>query len=235
MWTNENRNRYERRHLRYPSDLTDDEWELIAPLLPSARDGGRKRLISMREVANGIMYVLSTGCPWRYLPKDLPPKSTVFYYFDLWNRYGTLDAVHRKLYEHCREAAERNASPTAAIIDSQSVKSAEKGGACIDPHGYDAGKKIKGKKRHVVVDTLGLLVDAIVHPADIQDRDGGILLLSTLVGPFPFLQILFADGAYQGPRFKSSTRESLSSAQNTNRQAFRSSKGLCGFAKTLDR
>ena len=201
MWTDENRERYERRHLRYPSDLTDSEWVLIEPLIPPARDGGRKRSISMREVTNGIMYVLSTGCPWRYLPTDLPAKSTVFYYFDLWNRDGTLDAVHCELYGQCRQAAERSAGPTAAIIDSQSVKSAEKGGASIDPHGYDAGKKISGKKRHIVVDTLGLLIHAVVHPANIQDRDGGIWLLSTLAGSFQFLRTLFADGAYQGPLF----------------------------------
>ncbi len=109
--------------------------------------------------------------------------------------------LHHALYEQCREKAQREASPTAAIIDSQSVKSAEKRGACIDPHGYDAGKKIKGKKRHILVDTLGLLLHAIVHPADIQDRDGGVLVMATLFGMFPFLKTLFADGGYQGPQF----------------------------------
>ena len=112
-----------------------------------------------------------------------------------------MERIHHALYEQCREQAQRDASPTAAIIDSQSVKSAEKGGACIDPHGYDAGKKIKGKKRHILVDTLGLLLHAIVHPADIQDRDGGVLVMATLFGMFPFLKTLFADGGYQGPQF----------------------------------
>ena len=120
----------------------------------------------------------------------------------MWSYDGTLDRIHHALYMECREHGEREASPTAAIIDSQSVKSAEKGGACIDPHGYDAGKKIKGKKRHILVDTLGLLLHAIVHPADIQDRDGGILLLATLFGMYPFLKKLFADGGYQGPEFQ---------------------------------
>jgi transposase len=120
----------------------------------------------------------------------------------LWSYDGTLDRIHHALYVECRERGEREASPTAAIIDSQSVKSAEKGGARIDPHGYDAGKKIKGKKRHILVDTLGLLLHAIVHPADIQDRDGGILLLSTLFGLYPFLTKLFADGSYQGLEFQ---------------------------------
>jgi transposase len=131
MWTVENRKRYERSHLRYPSDLTDEEWQHIAPLIPPAKHGGRKRTVNLREVVNGIMYVLSTGCQWRYLPKDLPPKSTVFHYFDLRNYDGTLEAIHYTLYVKCREAAERDAGPTAAIIDSQSVKSAEKGGSAL--------------------------------------------------------------------------------------------------------
>ncbi len=117
---------------------------------------------------------------------------------------------HDALYEKCREQAEREASPTAAIIDSQSVRSAEKGGASIDPHGFDAGKKIKGKKRHVLVDTQGLLMQAIVHSADVQDRDGGVLLLATLFGRFPYLEKLFADSAYQGPIFADALAKMLS-------------------------
>src|ERR1700719_5198005 len=114
MWTSENRPKYNRDKLRYPSDLTDDEWSHIEPLIPPAKRGGRKRAVDPREIVNGVMYVLSTGCQWRYVPKDLPPKSTLFGYFDLWNWDGTLD---------------REVSPTACVIDSQSVKSAEKGGA----------------------------------------------------------------------------------------------------------
>lgn len=128
MWTTENRHRYERSHLRYPSDLTDEEWGLVEPLIPPARRGGGKRTVAMREVVNGLMYVLSTGCQWRALPKDLPARSTVHGYFTLWGHDGTLDRLHHALYVQCREQAERAASPTAAIIDSQSVKSAEKGG-----------------------------------------------------------------------------------------------------------
>jgi transposase len=201
MWTSKNRVRYDRSKLRYPSDLTDDEWRLVEPLIPPGKTGGGKRTVIMREVVNGLMYILSTGCQWRAIPKDLPPKSSVYDYFDLWAYDGTLERIHHALYEQCREQAQREASPTAAIIDSQSVKSAEKGGACIDPHGYDAGKKIKGKKRHILVDTLGLLLHAIVHPADIQDRDGGVIVMATLFGMFPFLKTLFADGGYQGPQF----------------------------------
>ena len=201
MWTSKNRARYDRSKLRYPSDLTDDVWGLVEPLIPPGKRGGGKRTVIMREVVNGLMYVLSTGCQWRAIPKDLPPKSSVYGYFDLWTYDGTLERIHYALYQQCREREQREASPTAAIIDSQSVKSAEKGGACIDPHGYDAGKKIKGKKRHILVDTVGLLLHAIVHPADIQDRDGGVLVMTTLFGMFPFLKKLFADSGYQGPKF----------------------------------
>ena len=127
-WTPENRSRYDRDHLRYPSDVTDAEWALIAPRIPPAKRGGRKREVDVREVVNGIMDVLSTGCQWRALAKDLPPRSTVYAYLDLWRWDGTLDRLHHALYVQCREQAGREASPTAAIIDSQSVKSAETGG-----------------------------------------------------------------------------------------------------------
>lgn len=128
MWTARNRKRYDRSKLRYPSDLTDGEWARVAPLIPPARRGGNKRHIDIREVMNGLMYILSTGCQWRAIPKDLPPRSTLFDYFDLWTYDGTLDRIHHALYVECREQSDREVSPSAAIIDSQSVKSAEKGG-----------------------------------------------------------------------------------------------------------
>ena len=128
MWTTKNRGRYDRSKLRYPSDLTDGEWALAAPLIPPAKRGGKTRTVVMREVVNGLMYVLSTGCQWRAIPKDLPPRSTVYDYFDLWSWDGTLDRIHEALYVKCREQVGREASPSAAIIDSQSVRSAEKGG-----------------------------------------------------------------------------------------------------------
>jgi transposase len=131
MWTTENRGRYDRSRLRYPSDLTDGEWQLVEPLIPRGKRGGGKRTVVMREVVNGLMYILSTGCQWAALPRDLPPKSTVYDYFDLWSWDHTLDRIHEALYAACREQASRDASPTAAIIDSQSVKSAEKGGRMI--------------------------------------------------------------------------------------------------------
>ena len=134
MWTTENRPRYNRDTLRYPSDLTDEEWAMVKPLIPPAKHGGRRRTVVVREVVNGVMYVLSTGCQWRYMPKDLPPKSTVHDYLTRWNYDGTIGRIHHALYVLCREAAGRQASPTACVIDSQSVKSAEKGGpASIRP------------------------------------------------------------------------------------------------------
>ena len=128
MWTFENRARYNRDHLRYPSDLTDSEWAQIAPLIPRPRSGGRRREVDERDLVNGMMYVLSTGCQWRYIPKDLLPKSTVYRYFSDWSRDRPLNRIHHALYVRCRDKIGLEASPTACIVDSQSVKSAEKGG-----------------------------------------------------------------------------------------------------------
>jgi transposase len=128
MWTDDNRALYDRSKQRYPSDLTDDEWALVKPLIRPAKRGGNKRTVDIREVLNGLLYILSTGCQWKAMPKDLPPKSTVHGYFVRWRDDRTLDHIHHELYVKCRELAERKASPTAAIIDSQSVKGAEKGG-----------------------------------------------------------------------------------------------------------
>jgi transposase len=145
MWTNENRSRYDRSKLRYPSDLTDEEWALIAPLIPPAKRGGNKRTVVEREIVDGLMYILSTGCQWASLPKDLPPRSTVNDYFRLWTYDGTLDRIHHTLYVKCRERAGREVSPTAAIIDSQSVKSAEKGGSRLIRQGLMRAKKSRAR------------------------------------------------------------------------------------------
>lgn len=128
MWTNENRGRHDRSKLRYPSDLTDDEWALVVPLIPPAKRGGNKRTVDVREVVNGLTYILSTGCQWAAIPKDLAPRSTVHDYLDRWEYDGTLERIHHALYVQCRTLAGRDASPSVAIIDSQSVKSTEKGG-----------------------------------------------------------------------------------------------------------
>ena len=145
MWTVKNRGRYDRGKLRYPSDLTDDEWMLVEPLIPPGKQGGSKRRVVMREVVNGLMYILSTGCQWRAVPKDLPPRSTLFDYFDLWNWNGTLGRIHAELYVKCREAMGREASPTAAISDSQSVKGAEKGGVASTRAGMMRGRRSKAR------------------------------------------------------------------------------------------
>lgn len=145
MWTQENRGRYDRSRLRYPSDLTDEEWALIGPLIPPAKRGGNKRTVDERQIINGLMYILSTGCQWGALPKDLPPKSTVNDYFRRWQEDGTLDHIHTTLYVRCRELAERNAEPTAAIIDSQSVKSAEKGGPALTRGDMMRAKRSKAR------------------------------------------------------------------------------------------
>lgn len=145
MWTLENRRRYNRDQLRYPSDVTEEEWAEIAPLIPPARRGGRKRSVDMRAVFNGLLYVLSTGCQWRAIPKDLPPRSTIFDYFGRWQADGTLGRIQSALYVRCREHAERTATPTACIIDSQSVKSAEKGGARLIRRGLTRASASKGK------------------------------------------------------------------------------------------
>ncbi|WP_371822082.1 IS5 family transposase [Martelella soudanensis] len=143
MWTKANRGKYNRDGLRYSSDITDVEWALVEPLIPPAKRGGRRREVDAREVINGLLYVLSTGCRWRAVPKDLPPKSTLFSYFDLWNRDGTLGRIHRELYVKCRGAMAREA--TAAIIDSQSVKGAEKGGVASTHAGMMRGRRSKAR------------------------------------------------------------------------------------------
>ena len=145
MWTTANRKRYDRSELRYPSDLTDEEWALVEPQIPPAKRGGNSRHVNVREIMNGLMYVLSTGCQWRAIPKDLPPRSTLFDYFDLWTWNGTLDRIHHTLYVKCREAMGREASPTACVIDSQSVKSAEKGGVASIRTATTRGKRSKAR------------------------------------------------------------------------------------------
>lgn len=127
MWTKANRGKYNRDGLRYPSDLTNAEWGLVEPLIPPAKRGGRRREVDVREVVNGLLYVLSTGCQWRAVPKDLPPKSTLFSYFDLWNWDGTLGRIHQELYVKCREAMGREANPTAQSSTARASKARKKG------------------------------------------------------------------------------------------------------------
>ena len=141
MWTQEHRRTHARKGLRYPSDLTDAEWALVEPLLPPARRGGRPREVNMREVLNAVFYLLSTGCQWDALPKDLPPKTTVYDYFSLWRSDRTLLRLHQALYAQVREAAGRNSEPTVAILDSQSAKAAQKGGPRSIPKATTRARK----------------------------------------------------------------------------------------------
>ena len=176
----------------YDTDLTDEAWALVAPLLPAARPGGRPRTTNLRAVINAIFYLLRTGCQWRLLPHDFPAWGTVYHYFRSWEAAGVWVQLHRTMYEQVRIAAGRAACPSVVIMDAQSVKTTERGGT----RGFDAHKRVRGRKRHILVDTLGLPIASRVEPADTSDRRGGARLVAGLAPLFPRIHTVIADAGH---------------------------------------
>ncbi len=185
--------------MSYPTDLSDAAWAFLEPLVPAPKPGGRPCTHSRRAICDAIFYVVRTGCAWRMLAQDLPPWQTVYGYFRAWRRDGTWQRIHDALRTAVRAAAGRHPQPSAGIVDSQSAKTTEQGGL----RGYDAGKKVNGRKRHLLVDTLGLLLVVVVHAASLQDRQGAKMVMLRAKHLYPRLRVIWADGGYSGQLVRS--------------------------------
>lgn len=192
----------DRKH--YPTDLTDGQWALIEPFVRASHCGPQEVIHSRREVVNAILYIKRTGAQWRYMPHDLPDWRVVYHYFALWKKDGTLKRLHDELRRKVRKQEGHGEEATAGILDSQSVKTLQE----AESKGYDAGKKIKGRKRHLLVDTLGLLLVSWISTADVQDRDATQAVLPLAAQQHPQLKKVWADGGYAGPRVQAVAKES---------------------------